>query len=206
MLPICAYRDKSISARPDKKRTARTAPPTGGFRSRTRPLVFHGPGTRTTGTSGRNATSTSAVTAMPNAHFTSSPITSHPSARTCRSAHMRPRSLPRISRSQHPPPLMARARSLYTPSTRAAAASLVLQSASPDSSSQLVTDQIGGGSAPRPPRCSRRPRPTPWATWTSPASTTSACAPRMCRSAPTASSSAAAASYRCSRAGSSPSG
>lgn len=39
---------------------------------------------------------------------------------------------------------MARARSLYTPSTRAAAASLVLQSASPDSSSQLVTDQIGG--------------------------------------------------------------
>ena len=63
-----------------------------------------------------------------------------------------------------------------------------------------------GGSAPRPPRCSRRPRPTPWATWTSPASTTSACAPRMCRSAPTASSSAAAASYRCSRAGSSPSG
>ena len=30
MLPICAYRDKSISARPDKKRTARTAPPTGG--------------------------------------------------------------------------------------------------------------------------------------------------------------------------------
>ncbi len=57
---------------------------------------------------------------------------------------MRPRSLPRISRSQHPPPLMARARSLYTPSTRAAAASLVLQSASPDSSSQLVTDQIGG--------------------------------------------------------------
>lgn len=88
--------------------------------------------------------STSAVTAMPKAHFTSSPITSHPSARTCRSAHMRPRSLPRILRSQHPPPLMARARSLYTPSTRAAAASLVLQSASPDSSSQLVTDQIGG--------------------------------------------------------------
>ena len=174
-----------------------------GFRSRTRPLVFHGPGTRTTGTSGRNATSTSAVTAMPNAHFTSSPITSHPSARTCRSAHMRPRSLPRISRSQHPP--ADGARSLYTPSTRAAAASLVLQSASPDSSSQLVTDQIGG-SAPRPPRCSRRPRPTPWATWTSPASTTSACAPKMCRSAPTASSSAAAASYRCSRAGSSPSG
>ena len=176
-----------------------------GFSVSDAPLVFHGPGTRTTGTSGRNATSTSAVTAMPNAHFTSSPITSHPSAQTCRSAHMRPRSLPRISRSQHPPPLMAWARSLYTPSTRAAAASLVLQSASPDSSSQLVTDQIGG-SAPRPPRCSRRPRPTPWATWTSPASTTSACAPRMCRSAPTASSSAAAASYRCSRAGSSPSG
>ena len=73
-----------------------------GFRSRTRPLVLHGPSTRTNGTCGRNAMSTSAVTAMPKAHFTSSPITSPPYARTCRSAHMRPRSLPCISRSPHP--------------------------------------------------------------------------------------------------------
>lgn len=166
------------------------------------PPVFHGPGTRTTGTSGRNATSTSAVTAMPNAHFTSSPITSHPSARTCRSAHMRPRSLPRISRSQHFAD--GAGALLYTPSTRAAAASLVLQSASPDSSSQLVTDQIGG--LPQGRRGAREGRGRRPGLPGLPASTTSACAPRMCRSAPTASSSAAAASYRCSRAGSSPSG
>lgn len=54
---------------------------------------------------------------------------------------MRPRSLPCISRSPYPS-LMARARSLYAPATRAAAASLVLQSTSPDSSSQLTTKQI----------------------------------------------------------------
>lgn len=68
--------------------------------------------------------STSAVTAMPNAHFTSSPITSPPSARTCRSAHVRPRSLPCISRSPRPS-LMAR---------------VALQSASPDSSSQMTIE------------------------------------------------------------------
>lgn len=72
--------------------------------------------------------STSAVTAMPNAHFTSSPITLPPFARTCRSAHMRPRSLPCISRSPHPS-LMAR---------------VALRSASPDSSTQLTTEQIEG--------------------------------------------------------------
>lgn len=72
--------------------------------------------------------STSAVTAMPNAHFTSSPITSPPSARTCRSAHVRPRSLPCISRSPRPS-LMAR---------------VALQSASPDSSSQMTIEQTEG--------------------------------------------------------------
>lgn len=138
--PICAFRDKSISARPDKKNGR---PLQRGFRSRTRPLVLHGPSTRTTGTSGRNATGKSAVTAMSDAHFTSSSITPPPSARTCRSAHMRPRSLPRISRSPHPS-LKARARSPHAPATRAAAASLVLQSASPDSSSQLAAEQIEG--------------------------------------------------------------
>lgn len=56
---------------------------------------------------------------------------------------MRPRSLPCISRSPHPP-LMARARSLYAPFTRAAAAVLVLQSVRPDSSSQLAIEQIEG--------------------------------------------------------------
>lgn len=177
----------------------------GGVRSRTRPLVFHGPGTRTTGTSGRNATSTSAVTAMPNAHFTSSPITSHPSARTCRSAHMRPRSLPRISRSQHPPADGAGALPVHAVhACRCGEPGSAVGEPGLELPARHRSDR--GGSAPRPPRCSRRPRPTPWATWTSPASTTSACAPRMCRSAPTASSSAAAASYRCSRAGSSPSG
>ena len=205
MLPICAYRDKSISARPDKKRTARTAPPTGGVSVSDAPPSLPRPRHQDDRHErqkrheherrDRNAQRPFHVFAH---HFTSfrSNLQKRPHAAKVATAYLAVAA---------PPPLMARARSLYTPSTRAAAASLVLQSASPDSSSQLVTDQIGG-SAPRPPRCSRRPRPTPWATWTSPASTTSACAPRMCRSAPTASSSAAAASYRCSRAGSSPSG
>lgn len=144
MLPICAYRDKSISARPDKKRTARTAPPTGGGSVSDAPPSLPRPRHQDDRHErqkrheherrDRNAQRPFHVFAH---HFTSfrSNLQKRPHAAKVATAYLAVAA---------PPPLMARARSLYTPSTRAAAASLVLQSASPDSSSQLVTDQIGG--------------------------------------------------------------
>ena len=59
--------------------------------------------------------------------------------------------------------------------------------------------RCSGDAAPAPHACWRRPSPTRSPTWTSRRRIGSACAPTTCRSVPTARSSGAAVSCRCSR-------